>query len=507
MLATVPSCAVVGLEATPVVVEVDVSQGMAGRMTLVGLPDAAVRESLERVRSALLNSNFYFTTQRLTINLAPADVRKVGPVYDLPIAVGLLMVTGQIWTEIQDALFMGELSLDGSVRHVSGVLPLARMARDSGMRRIFVPADDAPEAALVPDIEVYPVKSLVQLVEHFRNQSPIIPLIPTVAPEPTNSALHYTTDFANIKGQEHAKRALEVAASGGHNVLFSGPPGSGKTLMARALPSILPRMTLDEQLEVTTVYSVADMLPRDTPLVQRRPFRAPHHTISQAGLVGGGNWPRPGEISLAHRGVLFLDELPEFGNKTIEVLRQPLEDKQVTIARAKGSLTFPANFQLISAMNPCPCGYATDPVKECTCSPGTIAKYQQRISGPMMDRFDIFLEVPRVEFDKLTSDRLGEPSSAIRARVEGARRIQQGRFEHLRDVNCNGDMGVNELRLYGKLDNESHVLLKSAAQQLHLSARAYHRVLKLARTIADLDGKPVIGAAHIAEALQYRYRR
>jgi magnesium chelatase family protein len=476
-------------------------------MTVVGLPDAAVRESLDRVRAALINSGCYFTRKRLTINLAPADIRKAGPVYDLPIAVGLLLVTGQIDGDMSDAIFFGELSLDGSVRHVSGVLLLARLARKIGIRRLFLPAIDAPEAALIPGIEVYAINSIRELIDHFQGKALLQPLEPTMAPEKPRSALDYAADFCHIKGQEHAKRAFELVAAGGHNLLLSGPPGAGKTLMARSLPSILPRMTLEEQLEATSMYSVADKLSRDTPLLLHRPFRAPHHTISHAGLVGGGNWPRPGEISLAHHGVLFLDELPEFGKKNLEMLRQPLEDKEITISRARGSLTFPANFVLVGAMNPCPCGFYSDPLRECTCSTSTVMRYQRRISGPMMDRFDIYIEVPRVAWEKLEEERLGEPSSSIRARVEGARRIQQGRFEHLPQVQSNGDMGVAEIRQFCRIESESKMLLKAATQQMQLSARAYHRILKLARTIADLDGKPVINTAHIAEALQYRKRQ
>jgi magnesium chelatase family protein len=396
----------------------------------------------------------------------------------------------------------GELSLDGSVRHTRGVLPMAALAREQGFKRLFVPEADAAEAALIPGLEVIPVASLLALYEHLTGDKPI-PAHPPINPE--QLPVITPTDFREIKGQEHVKRALEVAAAGGHNLLMSGPPGSGKTLLARALPGILPRMSIDEALDVTRIYSVADQLPPDIPLIQSRPFRAPHHTISHAGLVGGGNLPHPGEISLAHRGVLFLDELPEFGMRVLEVMRQPMEDKIVTISRAQGSLTFPANFQLIGAMNPCPCGYYGDPVKACTCSPGTVTKYQKRISGPLLDRIDIHIDVPRVEFDKISDNRMGEPSEAIRARVEQARQRQRERFKET-GVACNADMRPAEVRKFCELDDSSRALMKTAMSQLQLSARAYHRILKLARTIADLAGSERILPQHLAEALQYRPR-
>jgi len=429
-------------------------------------------------------------------------VRKEGPSFDLPIAVGVLIAGEQInQEEIEGALVVGELSLDGSVRHVRGVLAIAATARQEGFKRLYVPATDAAEAALIPNLEVIPIGSLAELYAHLTGEQPIAPAQtePVALSDPPSAQ----TDFSEIKGQEHVKRALEVAAAGGHNVLMSGPPGAGKTLLARAITSILPPLSLEEALEVTKIYSISDMLPSDTPLMRERPFRSPHHTISHAGLVGGGNMPHPGEISLAHRGVLFLDELPEFGQRILEVLRQPIEDKRVTISRANGTLTFPANFMLIGAMNPCPCGYYGDSQKQCTCSPGAITTYQKRISGPLLDRIDMLLHVPRVEYQKLSSARLGESSTDIRDRVVKARERQAKRFAGT-ELFANADMTPAEVRQYCILDAASQALMQVAMRQMQLTARGYHRVLKLARTIADLAGSEAITQVHLAEALQYR---
>ena len=508
MLASVTSCAIVGLEGEPVQVEVDFNPYGMPAFTVVGLPDAAVHESRERVRAAIRNSGLQFPNKRYTVNLAPADLRKEGPAYDLPMALGVLASTDQVPLQsLINAIFVGELSLDGTVRHVSGILAIAIRAAQEGCERLYVPEEDAPQAALVRDIEVIPVRSLGQLVEHLYDLQPIPPYERQEFELAVPADLDGLTDFADIKGQEHVKRALEVAAAGGHNVLMTGSPGAGKTLLARALPGILPTMSLEEALEVTRIYSVADLLPQDKPLIRVRPYRAPHHTVSEAGLVGGGSWPRPGEISLAHRGVLFLDELLEFGAHTLEVLRQPLEDKVVTISRARVALSFPANFMLVGAMNPCPCGFYGDPVRECTCPASVVRRYQQRLSGPLLDRIDIFVEVPRVEYDKLTDERRGEPSSLVRERVEAARERQRERFRNETRLQSNADMGPSDIRRYCDPVPAGKQLLNTTLRQMQLSARAYHRILKLSRTIADLANSDAIEVTHIAEAIQYRPRR
>jgi magnesium chelatase family protein len=505
-LAKVLSCAVVGLEGEIVECEIDSSRRGLNSLAMVGLPDAAVKEAKDRVESAIKNSGFPFPQGRIVVNLAPADIRKEGPTYDLPIAVGIMVAAGHALADVSDCVFLGELSLDGKVRHAQGILPMVALAREHGIRTAYVPAVDAQEAALLPGMTIYAVDTLAALLNHLAGVAPIDATRSTGVP-PCSAQAWEGTDFGAIKGQEHVKRALEVAAAGGHNLMMSGPPGSGKTLLARAMPSILPSMTPDETLDVTKIYSVAGLLPADTPLINRRPFRAPHHTISHAGLVGGGRNPRPGEITLSHRGVLFLDELPEFGQQVLEVMRQPLEDRTVTISRAQGTITYPANFMLVGAMNPCPCGFYGDPTKECSCSESTVSRYQKRISGPLLDRIDIFVEVPRVDYEKLASDASGEASDVVRERVEEARRVQLARFNDSR-FTCNAEMTPTEVREHcqAHLDEQAQSLLRLAMAQLSLSARAFHRVLKLARTIADMGASEHIATQHLAEAIQYRQR-
>jgi magnesium chelatase family protein len=504
MLATVKTAAVVGLEGRLVDVEVDISSGLPA-MTIVGLPDTAVQEARERVRAAIRNSGCTFPMKRIVVNLAPADLKKAGPAYDLPIAVGILLSSEQIYADVSQTIILGELSLDGSLRHTNGVLPMVALAHQEGFPTVIVPEADAKEASLIEGTKITPIASLSQLVSYLRQEIPIPEYQPEEIQEYTPPA-GSITDLAYIKGQEHVKRALEVAASGGHNVIMIGPPGSGKTLLARSLPSILPPMTTEEALETTKIYSVSGLLPADTPMLRHRPFRSPHYTISNAGLVGGGHWPKPGEISLSHRGVLFLDELPEFGHSLLEILRQPLEDKVITISRAQGSVTFPANFMLVGAMNPCPCGFYGDPFRQCTCSPSLVSRYQKRISGPFIDRVDIFVEVPHIDYEKLADDRLGEQSDKVQGRVKAARSIQQKRFKGSK-LTCNAEMTPPEVREFCQAEESAQSLLKAAMKQLYLSARAFHRILKLARTIADLEDADIIKAHHLAEAIQYRPRR
>jgi magnesium chelatase family protein len=499
MLARVRSAAVLGLRGYAVDVEVDVGAGLPA-FTIVGLPDPAVQEAKERVRAAVRNAGFEVPARRITINLAPADVRKAGPAFDLPMAVAILAATGQIRPCDPDgAVLLGELSLDGTLRPVTGALAVAMAVRGRG-GAIIVPEGNAAEAALVEGLDVHPATSLAEVVAHLEGRARIAPFRgPAAASAEVETGEH---DLAEVRGQDHARRALEIAAAGGHNILLVGPPGSGKTMLARCLPTILPPLTGEEALEVTRIYSVAGLLVGGTGPMRARPFRSPHHTTSTAAMVGGGAGVRPGEITLAHRGVLFLDELPEFHRDVLEVLRQPLEDRVVTVARAQLTVTLPAAFMLVGAMNPCPCGHRGDDGAACLCTPPQVARYLSRVSGPLLDRIDLHVEVPRIPAGDLIAAPTGEPSAAIRLRVQRARAIQQARFSD--PLACNAEMTARHLRRHCRLGEDEKVFLRAAIERLGLSARAYHRVLRLARTIADLDGSEGITAAHLAEAVQYR---
>jgi len=510
MLARVFSGATVGLESIPIEVEVDIaSQGLPS-FTIVGLPDKAVEESKERVRSAIKNSGADFPPKRITVNLAPADLPKAGPGFDLPIALGILIASGQLNANLEKTLVLGELSLDGSLRHTNGILPMAILAKEKKFKEVLLPTINAREAAVIRGINIYPIVSLLQLFQHLTGNEKIEPQS-HISFDKLKIGVLAEFDFGDIKGQEHVKRALEITAAGGHNVFMRGVPGAGKTMLARALPGILPDLTEDEALEVTKIYSITGNLPPGESIIKTRPFRAPHHTTSRIGLIGGGSNPAPGEISLAHRGVLFLDEFSEFPRNVLEALRQPMEDGIITISRAAGQVSFPAKFILVAASNPCPCGYLGDPVKTCICLPGQIIRYQKRISGPIMDRIDLHIEVPAVRVDKLTGDSppaggvTEESSKTIKKRVQRARDIQTKRFKKT-SLKNNAEMQTKEVKQFCQLSNECLNLLRQAVVQMNLSARSFYRVIKVACTIADLSGEEKILSSHIAEALQYRPR-